>query len=74
MGKWNLSLTILRIIIRNLWRYTHLLTYLGIRNGYDRIDDHVYIGILPTIAMQKYLIEHEKVNAVVSMNEDYELT
>ena len=24
--------------------------------------------------MQKYLIEHEKINAVISMNEDYELT
>ncbi len=47
---------------------------LGIRRGYDRIDDTVYVGILPTIAMQKYLIEHEKVNAVISMNEDYELT
>lgn len=50
------------------------MTYLGIRNGYDRIDDHIIIGILPTIAIQKYLIEKEKINAVVSMNEDYELT
>lgn len=24
--------------------------------------------------MQKYLIEHEKIDAVISMNEDYELT
>jgi hypothetical protein len=57
-----------------LFRYTHLLTFLGIRRGYDRIDNTVYIGILPTIAMQKYLIEHEKIDAVISMNEDYELT
>ncbi|CAF4449577.1 unnamed protein product, partial [Adineta steineri] len=48
------------------FRYTHLLTYLGMRNGYDKIDNTVYVGILPTIAMQKYLIEHEKVNAVIS--------
>ena len=50
------------------------MTYLGIRNAYDRIDNTVFVGILPTIAMQKYLIEHEKIDAVISMNEDHELT
>lgn len=57
-----------------IFRYTQLLSYIGIRKSYDRIDDTVYIGILPTVGLQKYLIEHEKVNAVISMNEDYELT
>ena len=62
------------IFLHILFSYTHLLTYLGFRRGYDRIDNTVIVGILPTIVMQKYLIEHEKVNAVISMNEDYELT
>ena len=57
-----------------MFRYTQLLSFVGIRNAYDRIDDTIYVGILPTMAMQKYLIEHEKIDAVVSMNEDYELT
>lgn len=57
-----------------IFRYTQLFTYIGIRNSYDRIDETVIIGILPTVALQKFLIEHEKINAVVSMNEDYELT
>ncbi|CAF4019094.1 unnamed protein product [Adineta steineri] len=69
-----ISPNLARLFFFPSYGYTHLLTYLGIRNGYDKIDNTVYVGILPTIAMQKYLIEHEKVNAVISMNEDYELT
>ncbi|UJR13934.1 hypothetical protein I4U23_000939 [Adineta vaga] len=69
-----ISPNLARLFFLPSYGYTQLLTYLGIRNGYDRIDNTVYVGILPTIAMQKYLIEHEKVNAVISMNEDYELT
>lgn len=49
------------------------MTLIGVRNPFDRIDETVSIGILPTIALQKYLIEHEKIDAVISMNEDYEL-
>ncbi|CAF1223755.1 unnamed protein product [Adineta steineri] len=69
-----ISPNLARLFFFPSYGYTHLLTFLGIRNGYDKIDNTVYVGILPTIAMQKYLIEHEKVNAVISMNEDYELT
>ncbi|CAF0957747.1 unnamed protein product [Didymodactylos carnosus] len=62
-----------RIAFLPSYGYTQLMTYLGYRNAYDRIDDTVYVGILPTVTMQKFLIEHEKINAVISMNEDFEL-
>ncbi|CAF3584755.1 unnamed protein product [Rotaria sp. Silwood1] len=63
-----------RLFFLPSYGYTQLLSYIGLRHSYDRIDETVYIGILPTIALQKYLIQHEKVDAVISMNEDYELT
>ncbi|CAF3950849.1 unnamed protein product [Rotaria magnacalcarata] len=63
-----------RLLFLPSYGYTQLLSYIGIRKSYDRIDNTVFIGILPTLALQKYLIEQEKIDAVVSMNEDYELT
>ena len=47
---------------------------MGFRDSYNRIDETIYVGILPTVALQKHLIEAEKINAVISMNEDEELT
>ncbi|KAG7202206.1 hypothetical protein KM043_015880 [Ampulex compressa] len=44
------------------------------RNWYDRIDETVILGALPFRGMTKGLINEENVKAVVSMNENYELT
>ncbi|KAK2585146.1 hypothetical protein KPH14_008652 [Odynerus spinipes] len=44
------------------------------RNWYDRIDETVILGALPFRTMTKQLVEKENVKAVVSMNEDYELS
>lgn len=44
------------------------------RNWYDRIDETVILGALPFRTMTKQLINEENVKAVVSMNEDYELS
>lgn len=44
------------------------------RNWYDRIDETVILGALPFRNMTKQLVHKENVKAVVSMNEDYELS
>ncbi|XP_055706572.1 phosphatidylglycerophosphatase and protein-tyrosine phosphatase 1 isoform X2 [Phlebotomus papatasi] len=44
------------------------------RRWYDRIDNNVILGALPFRSMTQDLIQNENVKAVVSMNEDYELT
>ncbi|KAK0179804.1 hypothetical protein PV327_005521 [Microctonus hyperodae] len=43
------------------------------RRWYDRIDETVILGALPFRNMTRKLINDEKVAAVVSMNENYEL-
>ncbi|XP_055902377.1 phosphatidylglycerophosphatase and protein-tyrosine phosphatase 1-like isoform X1 [Eupeodes corollae] len=44
------------------------------RNWFDRIDDNVILGALPFRSMTNDLVKNENMKAVVSMNEDYELT
>lgn len=44
------------------------------RNWYDRIDETVILGALPFRRTTKQLIDDENIKAVVSMNEDYELS
>ncbi|XP_059618722.1 phosphatidylglycerophosphatase and protein-tyrosine phosphatase 1 [Phlebotomus argentipes] len=44
------------------------------RRWYDRIDNNVILGALPFRSMTQDLMQQENVKAVVSMNEDYELT
>lgn len=43
------------------------------RRWYDRIDDTVVLGAIPFRSITQELVKEEKVAAVVSMNEDYEL-
>lgn len=42
------------------------------REWYNRVDDHLIIGALPFKSMAQLLVEHEKLGAVVSVNEDFE--
>lgn len=42
------------------------------KRWYDRIDTHVILGALPFKSQTRELVENENVEAVVTMNEDYE--
>ncbi|XP_034950073.1 phosphatidylglycerophosphatase and protein-tyrosine phosphatase 1 isoform X2 [Chelonus insularis] len=53
--------------------YNMVMEKITSRRWYDRIDETVILGALPFKSMTKKLIEEEKIAAVVSMNEDYEL-
>lgn len=54
--------------------YNVLMEKATSRNWYDRIDDNVILGALPFRSQANDLIAKENMKAVVSMNEDYELT
>ncbi|XP_068155866.1 phosphatidylglycerophosphatase and protein-tyrosine phosphatase 1 [Drosophila tropicalis] len=54
--------------------YNVLMEKATSRNWYDRIDDHVILGALPFRSQANDLIAKEEIKAVVSMNEDYELS
>ncbi|KAI8046288.1 hypothetical protein M5D96_002490 [Drosophila gunungcola] len=54
--------------------YNVLMEKASARNWYDRIDEHVILGALPFRSQANDLIAKENMKAVVSMNEDYELT
>ncbi|XP_074107472.1 protein tyrosine phosphatase, mitochondrial 1 [Cotesia typhae] len=53
--------------------YNVFMEKISSRRWWDRIDDTVILGALPFRYMTKQLVDEEKVVAVVSMNEDYEL-
>ncbi|XP_053945467.1 phosphatidylglycerophosphatase and protein-tyrosine phosphatase 1 [Anastrepha ludens] len=54
--------------------YNVLMEKATSRNWYDRIDDNVILGALPFRSQANELITNENMKAVVSMNEDYELS
>lgn len=54
--------------------YNVLMEKATARNWYDRIDENVILGALPFRSQANDLIKNENMKAVVSMNEDYELT
>ncbi|XP_043471777.1 phosphatidylglycerophosphatase and protein-tyrosine phosphatase 1 [Leptopilina heterotoma] len=54
--------------------YNVVMEKVSARRWFDRIDDTVILGALPFRGMTKQLIAEENVKAVISMNEDYELT
>lgn len=54
--------------------YNVVLNKLNMRPWYNRVDDRVIIGALPWLSTKKELIEEENVRAVVSMNENFELS
>lgn len=54
--------------------YNVVLNKLNLRPWYSRVDDKVIIGALPWISIKNELLEKENVRAVVSMNENFELT
>ncbi|XP_067618395.1 phosphatidylglycerophosphatase and protein-tyrosine phosphatase 1 isoform X2 [Eurosta solidaginis] len=54
--------------------YNVLMEKATTRNWYDRIDENVILGALPFRNQANELISKENMKAVVSMNEDYELT
>ncbi|EZA47310.1 phosphatidylglycerophosphatase and protein-tyrosine phosphatase 1 isoform X2 [Ooceraea biroi] len=54
--------------------YNIVMERVTTRNWYDRIDETVVLGALPFRWTTKQLIEEENIKAVVSMNEDYELS
>ncbi|CAG0914924.1 unnamed protein product [Notodromas monacha] len=53
--------------------WTMIMEKLSSRRWYDRIDETVIVGAIPTTSMIPELIEKEGVRGVVSMNEDFEL-
>ncbi|XP_071567717.1 phosphatidylglycerophosphatase and protein-tyrosine phosphatase 1 isoform X3 [Temnothorax nylanderi] len=54
--------------------YNVVMEKITTRNWYDRIDETVVLGALPFRRTTKQLIDDENIKAVVSMNEDYELS
>jgi atypical dual specificity phosphatase len=50
-----------------------MMEKLSSRRWYDRIDDTVIVGAIPTVGMIPELVTKEGVRGVVSMNEDFEL-
>ncbi|XP_012528715.1 phosphatidylglycerophosphatase and protein-tyrosine phosphatase 1 isoform X2 [Monomorium pharaonis] len=54
--------------------YNVVMEKITSRNWYDRIDETVILGALPFRRTAKQLIDDENIKAVVSMNEDYELS
>ncbi|XP_037948555.1 phosphatidylglycerophosphatase and protein-tyrosine phosphatase 1 [Teleopsis dalmanni] len=54
--------------------YNVVMEKVTARNWYDRIDENVILGALPFRSQANDLISKENMKAVVSMNEDYELT
>ncbi|XP_025991662.1 probable ribosome biogenesis GTPase A isoform X3 [Solenopsis invicta] len=54
--------------------YNVVMEKITTRNWYDRIDETVILGALPFRQTTKQLIDDENIKAVVSMNEDYELS
>ncbi|XP_025074420.1 phosphatidylglycerophosphatase and protein-tyrosine phosphatase 1 isoform X2 [Pogonomyrmex barbatus] len=54
--------------------YNVVMEKITTRNWYDRIDETVILGALPFRRSTKQLIDDENIKAVVSMNEDYELS
>ncbi|XP_070166790.1 phosphatidylglycerophosphatase and protein-tyrosine phosphatase 1 isoform X3 [Polyergus mexicanus] len=54
--------------------YNVVMEKITTRNWYDRIDETVILGALPFRRTTKQLIDNENIKAVVSMNEDYELS
>uniref|UniRef100_A0A8C4NN10 Phosphatidylglycerophosphatase and protein-tyrosine phosphatase 1 n=1 Tax=Eptatretus burgeri TaxID=7764 RepID=A0A8C4NN10_EPTBU len=53
--------------------YNVMVSRLTKRPWYHRVDDTVLLGALPFRSMVPHLMQVEKVRAVVSMNEDYEM-
>uniref|UniRef100_T1ITJ0 Phosphatidylglycerophosphatase and protein-tyrosine phosphatase 1 n=1 Tax=Strigamia maritima TaxID=126957 RepID=T1ITJ0_STRMM len=54
--------------------YNIVMEKVSVRRWYDRVDEVVILGALPFRSMTDDLVKQEKVKAVVSMNEDYELS
>ncbi|XP_050466555.1 phosphatidylglycerophosphatase and protein-tyrosine phosphatase 1 isoform X2 [Cataglyphis hispanica] len=54
--------------------YNIIMEKITMRNWYDRIDETVILGALPFRRTAKQLIDNENIKAVVSMNENYELS
>ncbi|XP_011878134.1 PREDICTED: phosphatidylglycerophosphatase and protein-tyrosine phosphatase 1 isoform X2 [Vollenhovia emeryi] len=54
--------------------YNVVMERITARNWYDRIDETVILGALPFRRTTQQLIDDENIKAVVSMNEDYELS
>ncbi|CAG5131770.1 unnamed protein product [Candidula unifasciata] len=50
-----------------------LMTKIGGRRWYDRIDETVLLGALPIKSVTRNLIEKENVRAMISVTEDFEL-
>nr|CAG4650586.1 EOG090X0GSS [Sida crystallina] len=53
--------------------YNIVMEKLSARQWYNHIDEHVILGALPLRSMSDELVKDQKVTAVVSLNEDYEL-
>nr|SVE75472.1 EOG090X0GSS [Daphnia dolichocephala] len=53
--------------------YNILMEKISTRQWYNHVDKHVILGALPLRYKTQELIEKEKINAVVSLNEDYEV-
>lgn len=68
MGRLFARVTFIPTLIFNVF-----MERVSSRRWFDRIDDRVILGAIPFKSMTKQLVEQEKVRAVISMNEDYEL-
>lgn len=73
--------SVFKMMLRTVYRmgflpslsYNVVLNKLNVRPWYNRVDERVIIGALPWISIKDELIEKERVGAVVSMNENFEL-
>uniref|UniRef100_UPI00358FD891 phosphatidylglycerophosphatase and protein-tyrosine phosphatase 1 n=1 Tax=Myxine glutinosa TaxID=7769 RepID=UPI00358FD891 len=68
-----LSEVVARVAFYPSLLYNVMVSRLIRRPWYHRIDETVLLGALPFRSMVGHLVEVEKVRAVVSMNEDYEM-
>ena len=53
--------------------YNVIMEYIGGRKWYHRIDEHCILGAMPLRHKCKDIIENENINAVLTLNESYEL-
>ncbi|XP_046647968.1 phosphatidylglycerophosphatase and protein-tyrosine phosphatase 1-like isoform X2 [Daphnia pulicaria] len=62
-----------RILFFPSLAYNVMMEKISSRQWYNHVDNHVILGALPLRYKTRELVEQEKVNAIVSLNEDYEV-
>ncbi|XP_057369166.1 phosphatidylglycerophosphatase and protein-tyrosine phosphatase 1-like [Daphnia carinata] len=68
-----MSSVLARVLFFPSLAYNVMMEKISSRQWYNHVDNHVILGALPLRNKTQELIETEKVNTVVSLNEDYEV-